>query len=377
MAWGKRRLTVYGLSAEGYNMALRFSEKGFDIMIIDERLNSAMMFHRRDFSRNRTVDEFFEEEALTGITSFQEAISNSEILLFCPKIRCDITEIQRQYERSLKEIAPILPKRSVLVFWAPLGQNGQSEVVKIIQEHVNLRDNEYGIIFLPPFFDDKTNVAGTFGRIEGSLEVFSDVIGKQIYPSNIDEAEKVFFSKILEKFSYYTSQMITFSGAKAMTQDNLYYDDLYANYTDLNMIYNTTRRGTQLKSFSNTLIRMVDSYPKILLNYVKELTKECNVRPSRARIILLWSKSNYHVRQDVERSFSKLTSLLQDIFVDVQPLSLRELLRRKLIMTSTARNPSFIIACSKRDFEEVKGHVEGKNQAITVIKATLPPSRLT
>ena len=377
MSWGKRRLTVYGLSAEGYDMALRFSEKGCETTIIDERLNSPMKFHRRDFSRNRTVDEFFEEESLTGIASFEEAISTSEIILFCPKIRCDITEIQHQYERSLKEISPLLPKGSVLAFWAPLGQNGQKEVVRTVQEYVNRTDDEYGIVFLPPFFDDRTNFAGTFGRIGDSIEIFSDIIGKKIQPSNMDDAERMFFNKILEKFSYYTSQMITFSEAKNLPEDSPYYDDLYANYTDLNLIYNTTRRGTQLKSYTSTLIRVVESYPKNLLNYVKALTKELNVRPSRARIIVLWSKSNYHVRQDVDRSFSELASLLQDVFVDVQPLSMKELSRRRLLTTSTVRNPTFIIACSKGDLEEVKGHVQGRNQTVTVIKATLTPSRLT
>lgn len=375
MTWTKKRLAVYGLSSEGYNLASKFSEKEFETSIIDERLNSPMRVNRRDFSKNQTVDEFFEEETLAEITSLQDTISRSNVLLYCPKIRCDVTEIYHQYERSLKEIIPILPKESTLIFAVPLGLDGQKEMIKIVQKYTNLKENEYGIVFLPPFFDEKVNVVGTFGKVDSTLEILCEVFERKIQESTVEEAEMSFFSKILERFSHFTSQMITFSKANNPEQEYAYYNDLFSYYLDLKMIYMTTGRGTQLKSFSSSLIRIVESYPKNLLNYLKGLTKENNVKPSRAKIIALWSRSNYHVRPDIEKSSQDLVSLLQDIFVDVQIISYRELVQKKLLSSNLSRNPTFLIACSDFDFNNIKNQIQGKTQMITVIKATLPPSR--
>jgi len=375
MTWSKKHLTVYGLSTEGYDMASKFAEKGFGTAIIDERLNSPMKVNRRDFSKNQTVDEFFEEETLAEITSLQDTISHSDILLYCPKIRCEVTEIYHQYERSLKEIIPILSKGSTIIFAVPLGFDGQKEIIKIVRKYTNLNENEYGIIFLPPFFDEKANVAGVFGKAESTLEILCEIFGQKIHESTLEGAEKMFFSKILERFSYYTSQMITFTEANNPEGEHPYYNNLFSYYTDLKMIYTTTARGTQLKSFSSSLIRIVESYPKNLLNYLKGLTKENNIKPSRARIIALWSKSNYNIRPDIEKASQDLISLLQDIFVDVQIVSYRELVQKKLLSSTLNRNPTFIIACSDFDYRNVTNQIKGKTQMITVIKATLPPSR--
>lgn len=375
MTWSKKHLTVYGLSKEGYDMASKFSEKGFETSIIDERLNSPMKVNRKDFSKSQTVDDFFEEETLAEITSLQDTISNSDVLVYCPKIRCEVTEIYHQYERSLKEIIPIMSKGSVLIFSVPLGFDGQKEIVKMVRKYTNLDGSEYGVIFLPPFFDGKTAVVGTFGNVEGVQKMLSEALGQNIQESTLEEAEKIFFSKILERFSYYTAQMITSTAATNPEEEHPYYSNLFSYYTDLKMIYITTGRGTQLKSFSSSLIRIVESYPKNLLNYLKGLTKENNVKPSRARIIALWSKSSYHIRPDIEKASQDLILLLQDIFVDVQVFSYRELVQKKILSSALNRNPTFLIACSDLDYQSVSNQIKGKNQMITVIKATLPPSR--
>jgi hypothetical protein len=257
----------------------------------------------------------------------------------------------------------------------PLGFDGQKEIVKMVRKYTNLDRSEYGVIFLPPFFDGKTTFVGTFGNVEGTQKMLCEVLGQNIQELTLEEAEKIFFSKILERFSHYTAQMITSTIATNPEEEHPYYSNLFSYYTDLKMIYISTGRGTQLKSFSSSLIRIVESYPKNLLNYLKGLTKENNVKPSRARIIALWSKSNYHIRPDIEKASQDLILLLQDIFVDVQVLSYRELVQKKILSTALNRNPTFLIACSDLDYQSVSNQLKGKNQMITVIKATLPPSR--
>jgi hypothetical protein len=375
MTWSKKHFTVFGLSKEGYDMASKFSEKGFETSIIDERLNSPMKLNRRDFSKNRTVDEFFDEETLTEIASLQDTISHSDILIYCPKIRCEVTEIYHQYERSLKEIIPILSKGSTLIFSVPLGFEGQKEMIKMARKYADPNERGYGILFLPPFFDGKANVVGTFGNVESTLEALCEALGQNVHKSTLEEAEKIFFSKILERYAYFTSKMVTSTTLNNYEEEHPYCDDLFSYYTDLKMIYTTAGRGTQLKSFSSSLIRIVDSYPKNLLNYLKVLTKENNVKPSRARIIALWSRSRYHIRPDVEKAAQDLIMLVQDIFVDVQILSYRELIQKKILSATLNRNPTFVISCSDFDYQNVAAQLKGKNQMVTVIKATLPPSR--
>jgi hypothetical protein len=49
--------------------------------------------------------------------------------------------------------------------------------------------------------------------------------------------------------------------------------------------------------------------------------------------------------------------------------------QKKILSTALNRNPTFLIACSDLDYQSVSNQLKGKNQMITVIKATLPPSR--
>ncbi|MEM3403509.1 MAG: hypothetical protein QXJ17_03000 [Nitrososphaeria archaeon] len=377
MAWNKKHLAVYGLSTEGYQIAMKFSERGYETTIVDERLNSPIKLERRSFSRNKTVDEFFEEDNLAEITSLQDSISCANFIIYCPKIRCDTSEIYYQYDRSLKEIVPLLSKNTILVFWIPLGLDGQSQIISMVQKYTNLKDNQYGLVFLPPFFDEKLNVVGSFGNTSNSLEILSEVIGRKILTSTVEEAERVFCNKILDKFSNFTSKFITLSGLNYASEELFYYNDLFYYYTDLKMIYNTSKRSSQIKSFSSSLMRIVESYPKSLLNYIKDTTKEMNVKPSRAKITILWSKSNYHVRPDLERAASDFLSLIQDVFVDVKIFSFRELVEQKILSTTLSRDPNFLITCSETDFNNIKDKAKEKEQTIIVIKATLPPSRLT
>jgi len=376
MAWNKKHLAVYGLSAEGYQTAMRFSEKGYETIIVDERLNSPIKLEKKNFSRSKTIDEFFEEDNLAEIASLQDSISRSNFLFYCPKIRCDVSEIYYQYDRSLKEIVPFLSKNAILVFWIPLGLDGQKEIINMVQKYTNLKDNEYGLIFLPPFFNEKLNIVGAFGNAGSGLEILEEIIGRKTVLSTIEEAERAFCNKILDRFSTFTSKFITLSGLNDASEELFYYNDLFSYYTDLKMIYNTSKRSSQLRSFSSSLIRIVESYPKNLLNYIKETTKKANAKPSRAKITVLWSKSNYHIRPDLEKAASDFMSLIQDIFVDVKILSFKELVEQKALSTTLSRDPNFLVVCSESDFNNVKDKVKERGQTIIVIKATLPPSRM-
>jgi hypothetical protein len=375
MAWSKKRLAVYGLSAEGYWAALRFSENGFETSIIDEMLNSPIKMSKKHFSMHKTVDEFFEGENLAEIASLDQTISHSDFLLFCPKIRCDLSEIYHHYERSLKEIVPILSKDSVIIFWVPLGQDGNKELTKIVQKYSALSKDEYGILFLPPFFEERTNIIGTLGKTEEGVNICRTVFNAKIMTATVDDWEKTLFNRVLERFSYYTSKMVSDNKSSTMEGKSPYYNDLFSYLTDLKMIHITTKRGSPLKSFSSSLIRMTENYPKSLLSHVKELTNEHNIKPSKAKIIVVWRRSNYNVRPDIEKTSSEFIKILQDIYVDIQTVSFKELEQKRLFPSLLTR-VSFFIACSDEDFKILEDQMKNGGQDIKTIRATLPPSTL-
>ena len=122
-------------------------------------------------------------------------------------------------------------------------------------------------------------------------------------------------------------------------------------------------------------MRNVEAYPKSLVNYVKDVIKENKLKPSRVKVIVLWSKSDYHVRPDFEESANKLVLMLQDFFADVQLLSSEQSIQKK-ILTTFSRPTCIIIACSEKDFRALEEQsVLGRDKVI-VIKATLPTSRI-
>ncbi|MEM0053053.1 MAG: hypothetical protein QXL89_02625 [Nitrososphaeria archaeon] len=370
----KTWFTVYGLSTEGYGTALKALEKGYTVSIVDEKLNSPIKFSKKNLNY-KSVDAFFEEENLAEITSLDEVIAKTKYILFCPKIRCEVEEIQGYYEKMLKEISQKIEKNSIIFFWIPLGENGQEKIARIVYDHSGLKENELGIIFLPPFLEPETNYIGTIGKIEEGIKFLKELTNVNVNPLTLEKAERKFSLMVLERISRYTTQMITLSDKDISSERQHYFNDIFSYYTDLKLIYYTTKRGTQLKSFSGTLLRSIESYPKNLVNYIKSIVKEKKLKPSRVRVIVLWSKSSYHVRPDFDEAGNRFIIMLQDIFPDVQLLSSDQLLQKKLLTTFN-RNTCIIVACSENDFKALEQQSMQSRDKIMIIKATLPPSRL-
>jgi len=369
----KNTVTVYGLSTEGYEVAQRALEKEYIVHIVDEKLNSPIKASKRILDY-KTVDEFFEEENLAEIKALDEVVSRTKYLIFCPKIRCEIEEVQGYYEKMLKEICQKMMKNCAIIFWVPLGEGGQKRIAEKVYEYSRLSENDIGIIFLPPFFEQETNYVGAIGRVEDAIKFLHDLLNVKIVPLTLEQAERKFILKILENISKYTSKMITLS-EKDLPEEQHYFNDIFSYYTDLKLIYFTAKRGVPLKSFSGTLLRNVEAYPKSLVNYVKDIVKEKKLKPSRVRVVVLWSKSNYHVRPDFEEAANKFVLMLQDFFADVQLLSLEQPIQKR-ILTTFSRPTCIIIACSEKDFRALEEQsILGRDKVI-VIKATLPPSRI-
>jgi hypothetical protein len=210
--------------------------------------------------------------------------------------------------------------------------------------------------------------------VEDAKKFFHDLLNVKVVPLTLEQAERKFILKILEKISKYTSKMITLS-EKDLPEEQHYFNDIFSYYTDLKLIYFTAKRGVPLKSFSGTLLRNVEAYPKSLVNYVKDIVKEKKLKPSRVRVVVLWSKSDYHVRPDFEEAANKFVLMLQDLFAEVQLLSSKEPIQKKIFTTFT-RPTCIIIACSEKDFRALEEQsILGRDKVI-VIKATLPPSRI-
>jgi len=265
-------------------------------------------------------------------------------------------------------------KNCIIIFWAPLGEGGQKRIAEIVYEYSRFSEDDIGIIFLPPFFEHEANYVGTIGRVEDGIKFLHDLLNLEIVTLTLEQAERKFILKILENISKYTSKMITLS-EKDLPEEQHYFNDIFSYYTDLKLIYFTAKRGVPLKSFSGTLLRNVEAYPKSLVNYVKDVIKEKKLKPSRVKVIVLWSKSDYHVRPDFEESANKLVLMLQDFFADVQLLSSEQSIQKK-ILTTFSRPTCIIIACSEKDFRALEEQsVLGRDKVI-VIKATLPPSRI-
>lgn len=366
--------TVYGLSTEGYELALKALEKGYTVSIVDEKLNAPIKFSKRILNY-KSVDEFFGEENLTEITSLDEVIAKTKFILFCPKIRCEIEEVQNYYEKMLRKISQKIVKYSIVLFWIPLGENGQERIAKMVYDYSGLKENELGIIFLPPFFGTGTNYVGTIGNVEEGIKFWRELTNVNISPLTLEKAGRKFSLMVLEKISRYTTQMVTLSDKDISSDSQHYFNDIFSYYTDLKLIYYTTKRGTPLKSFSGTLLRNIESYPKDLVNYIKNIVKEKKLKPSRVRVIVLWSKSSYHARPDFDEAGNKFMVMLQDVFPDVQLLSPDQLLHKKLLTTFN-RNICIIVACSEKDFRVLEQQSIQSRDKVMVIKATLPPSRL-
>ncbi|MEM2339245.1 MAG: hypothetical protein QXW83_03485, partial [Nitrososphaerales archaeon] len=125
--------TVFGLSSEGYQIALTLTKNHIPTIIIDENLKVGMELKPEDVENYTSIQALQEGEPLLRVKPFEKALSESKYIFFVPKIRSFGEEVKIEINSRLRELAKYLPKGSTLINSVPTGIGGNLENIRLIE----------------------------------------------------------------------------------------------------------------------------------------------------------------------------------------------------------------------------------------------------
>ena len=129
------KVTVYGLSTEGYNIACQMAIKGADVFIIDESAPSAISLKSEIAKTYPNVSSLKEDEPLLSMEPIDIAISKTQYLFFAPRIRKTGQDTKTEIHSKFKDATSSLKKNSSVIYNLPTGFSGNNENISLL-EHV-------------------------------------------------------------------------------------------------------------------------------------------------------------------------------------------------------------------------------------------------
>jgi len=386
-------ITIFGLSTEGYKIASSLSSYDLQPTIVDENLNVGMQLKREILERFDSIAALLEDEALLGLVPIEDAISKAKFLFFAPKIRIREMEAKSTIGLRLKSMVKNLSRGTVFVNTLPTSCGGNEENVSLIEKLTGLEAGvSFDYIYAP--LSPRTNKPIVLGSsrvdidkvvIESIKSALTDV--PKILPLRL--AELLYSKHIIKKYNSIVTEFELFKmlgkvskvDLKSFTEDHeVYLENMAENLLDIRVIADTLKTGEPMGYMVSGILKSLESYFKYIVNEVRSIIKDENLKASRTRILVVWSIDPFEIRGDKMSALSTLVEKLHDCVGDIATFNTMPYLRALRLESSMKRLPlsadrnNIILACSKDDFELVfkNAKIERPEMRPIIIKAKLP-----
>ena len=365
------KVTVFGLSTEGYDLARKIALNGEDVQIIDESTPSAISIKKDIAKTYPTVQAIKDDEPLLSMTPIDVAISKAQFLFFVPILRKTGQDSKIEITSKFKEAVANLKKGSSLVYCLGTGFGGNSENMSLL-EHVT--GNKVGKNISYYYYPLSPN--NELPDYVGANSIKSDEKLQSLLSNEeklefigIPSSEYFHAINILKQFSVLTSilEICKFAKDKVSKSDlttnelgEIFLDNMINGLFDLRSLSLSFEGANTLMYIINGSVKGIDSYIKRLIDEIRLVLKKNDLKASRTKILLLWTLDQHQMKGDKIEILQTLITKLQDYIGDVEPIE-------SPFDFFENEKTTIVVACSKSDYEYAQKN--NKDNELIVIKA--------
>jgi len=356
----KNHVVVYGITAEGYELYLNLLKNGLRASFIDERAQSVLDLQPplpTDFSK------FLEQIDFVKIAPVHKTLSHAEHVFLTQLMRTS----PKEYELYKSELASAL--KPVLKFGAA-GASVISMVPatnKLWRSTLTREDlSIYHLYNLPHL---RKKLVGALRRNSRTEEALRKLWGDDLSIEELEDAEITFLSESLKMFSQWLSESISLARAKSAPLVH----ELLSPLPTLRLI-NSEVGHPFLQKLLQCLLKHFEEIPRIYSNELRRFFAEENLKPSRAKIFLVWTAERWSINQEAVSTRLKLFDNMRNLFAKVELVSLgpaEKTLFLKKVKEAAVHHKIIIIACSSRDIETVKPLLQDGSVENFIFRATI------
>ncbi|MEM4164339.1 MAG: hypothetical protein QXJ86_00665 [Nitrososphaerales archaeon] len=321
-------VVIYGLSTEGYSTASTLIKNGLSATIVDEELQMATQLNQDIIKNTRTVHDLIGKEQLLSIKPIEAALSDAQYIFFTPKIRSPPEEVENEVNSKLREVAKNISKGATLIYNLPVGIGGSESNLALLEKISGLPIKEgFDYVYAPlkPLSTEPSCI-GLLDKPKKDLVALLSKLGLKSFNTSYKVAEALHASKIISIYSVYATQIEVYKMLEAVERakigkqlggKDIYIDDLFSQLLDARLILSSLPTKETLMHLTSNILKIVEGFIRILVDEVKLLMKNLELKASKTKIILNWSVDKYEMRGDRLRIRQNMLERLRDYVGDV------------------------------------------------------------
>ncbi|MGI0079203.1 MAG: hypothetical protein ACRECH_06230 [Nitrososphaerales archaeon] len=315
------------MSSEGYQIASKLAAKGYEVYVIDETLDTAMVLRPEVAADYRELWQLLAAEPLLSLRSSKECISKSRVVFFAPKLRRNEEDLMSEVKSRIIDLSKSMSAGTLLVFCLPLGISGTKEMIGRVEHTSGLVNGKDFLFSYSPLDGGKPAVFGCDHKL-GDHFALIEAAGFSMEIFSLPKAELVYAQRLIARYSTLGS-MLEF--AKRLTQigfespreyRQVYADDLSSSLYDLKLVAESVEPGDPLLYLTSGSLKSVESYSRFLVDRIRELVRVKDLKASRLRILLFTDTDRLEIRGDRLNLANSMSEKLKDFFSDIEYLNI-------------------------------------------------------
>jgi hypothetical protein len=367
----KLKVTMFGLTTEGYRMAADLAEKA-EVTIVDETLQMALELTPALLKKNPDLGELMSGEPLLSFRPLEKVLGGADVVFFTPKLRRPAEEALIEAGTKLREVAKYLAKGVTFANSLPTGPGGNSENIMLIEKQTGLKVGEtlnYAYLPLKPG-EARPTVASSTGLGEGRpLEGLGfGMTAQNVFSAELEYAAKVISEAIRSVTQIEMARRAREAHVSLQDAEELYVDSFARSIYDLRAIQAGEGTGESIAYLAGAAVKSLENYVRYVVDEARDVLKEKELKASRTKVTLLWNLDRYEMRADRIQMAEGIQVRLRDYVTDVGVVDSSRLAVSGEVLDPLKHN--VVIACSQAAYDSLKKARGRRNIDATVVKAT-------
>lgn len=372
---GSTKVTVYGLSTEGYAIGRLMATNGADVHIIDESTPSAISLTSEIAKSYPTVAALKEDEPILTLEPIDTAIAKSQYLFFAPRIRKAGQDTKTEINSKFKDSVSTLKKNSSVVYNLPTGFGGNNENISLLEHVTGFEAGKAISYYYYPLgkISDDPNVIGSYNKNED--ETLAEILSTGKKKKQFTSLAVSEYSHAINTLSHFSKLCSVLEVCKLAQNENtisdfanqefndIFLDDMITGLYDLRTLGTSIEGANTMMYMINGGIKGIEGYVKRLIDEIRATLKKNDLKASRTKIAISWSLDQNEMRGDKIDMLQSLTLRLRDYIGDV------EAYEGPHFDLFHSDKTTIVVACSKTDLDEIE---KNKKNSDPIIVKTNP-----
>ena len=331
-------VTVFGMSTEGYEIARKTAIGGATVYVVDESNLTAILVNTEIARTYPDIYTLQEDEPIMSFEPLRDAVSKSEYLFFAPRIRTQNHNTKASIQALFQDAVEFVKCGASVIFCVPVGITENGDFASILQYDTGFAIGSEVSYYYYPLEAGRVSPqvigSATPDRPDQYLAMMlpsptSSDSDDGVRFATLEAAEHLHVLNMVSRFAQACSHVevglsmpdeIHLEVTPDERVQEMYVDDMIGGMFDMLQIKRSLERSKPLQKLVSMYVNTIESYIRRLVDRIKRAARDCQMRTTRIKMVMLWSFDPHLLRGDRNAVCDILTNYIHDWVYDIDIL---------------------------------------------------------